>query len=366
MTRRRRSPVEQSRHDEAVGRSAAQYEARGYRVMADVPGFDRPDLIRGRRPDLIVQRGREKKVARLRRTERSRRRSVGGRRLWAPSSGSWWPNPREGSPGRVVPTAILVMPMPVRFQVGEGDSSTDGYQAIQKRIDRAAELIPLATLLGIERDDYLLPSMVWSTKVGEPVFATSGYQVAYMTGPQTRSAIHGFRSAHRSGGEALTEGEEIRLHDWAELVEHRYDPVIRIAVRRTISALLERTAAEDSLIDAVIALENLFGHGETSEVSFRVTAALTLLLEPDPAKRLALRSELKKMYDARSVVIHGSTVTGQTSLSELKERAIRTAVEALRVLFAERPHLIPDRERGIHLILDTAGPEGQSPEKQSG
>jgi hypothetical protein len=30
--------------------------------MADVSGFDRPDLIRGRRPDLIVQKGREKKV----------------------------------------------------------------------------------------------------------------------------------------------------------------------------------------------------------------------------------------------------------------------------------------------------------------
>jgi hypothetical protein len=30
--------------------------------MADVPGFDRPDLIQGCRPDLIVQKGREKKV----------------------------------------------------------------------------------------------------------------------------------------------------------------------------------------------------------------------------------------------------------------------------------------------------------------
>lgn len=62
MTRRRRPPEEQSRHDEAVRRSAAQYEARGYRVKADVLGFDRPDPIRGRRPDLIAQKGREKKV----------------------------------------------------------------------------------------------------------------------------------------------------------------------------------------------------------------------------------------------------------------------------------------------------------------
>lgn len=58
----KRTPEEQSRHDQAVLRSAAQYRARGYRVQADVEGFDRPDLIRGRRPDLIVQKGRERKV----------------------------------------------------------------------------------------------------------------------------------------------------------------------------------------------------------------------------------------------------------------------------------------------------------------
>jgi len=115
----------------------------------------------------------------------------------------------------------------------------------------------------------------------------------------------------------------------------------------------------------VIALENLFGHGDTSEVSFRVTVALTLLLEPDPAKRPALRRELKDMYSARSTVIHGSKLTGKTPLSELKERAIRTAVESLRVLFADRPHFIPDRERGIRLILHTADPEESSPEEPS-
>ena len=58
----KRTPQEQSRHDQAVRRSAAQYQARGYRVQADVEGYDRPDLIRGRRPDLIVQKGRERKV----------------------------------------------------------------------------------------------------------------------------------------------------------------------------------------------------------------------------------------------------------------------------------------------------------------
>lgn len=57
-----RTPTEQSRHDEAVRRSAAQYKARGYRVTADVEGFSRPDPIRGRRPDVVAQKGRDKVV----------------------------------------------------------------------------------------------------------------------------------------------------------------------------------------------------------------------------------------------------------------------------------------------------------------
>lgn len=105
---------------------------------------------------------------------------------------------------------------------------------------------------------------MWSTNV-EPVLVPSGYQIPYVTGPRARLMMfHRFPMA-RSGGEALTEEEESRLHDWAELVERHHDSAIRIAVQRTIGALLERTDAQDSLIDAVIALENLFGHGDTSE-----------------------------------------------------------------------------------------------------
>jgi hypothetical protein len=56
-------------------------------------------------------------------------------------------------PSDVVPTAILTITWPVRFKVGEPRHDLDfaGFQAIQARIDRAAELLPLAALLGTER-----------------------------------------------------------------------------------------------------------------------------------------------------------------------------------------------------------------------
>jgi hypothetical protein len=160
----------------------------------------------------------------------------------------------------------------------------------------------------------------------------------------------------RTGGEPLTEEEERQLDEWATLVERHYDPVIEIAVRRTITAILERNEPPDALIDAVIALENLFGHGGTTEVIFRVTAAVAHLLEPDPTERAAFRSKLGKVYDARSKVIHGAAITAKVKLPERKEEAIEAAIGSLRALFAERPHLISDTERGMRLILGTTDP----------
>ncbi len=62
MAKKKRSQRRQSEHDEAVGRSAAWYQGQGWKVQADVPGYERPDAVGGRRPDLIVQKARKKKV----------------------------------------------------------------------------------------------------------------------------------------------------------------------------------------------------------------------------------------------------------------------------------------------------------------
>lgn len=114
----------------------------------------------------------------------------------------------------------------------------------------------------------------------------------------------------------LTEEQADGLVAWAERVARFYHPSIAVAMRRTLSAVAERrSSAEDTLRDAVIEWENLFGTGGTSEMTFRVTTALALLLDPDPASRPALRKELSKVYDLRSKVAHGGEVKPKDQLA---------------------------------------------------
>lgn len=51
----KRSPNQQSKHDRGVEKTAEYYERRGYTVQADIPGYDRPKTIDGRRPDVIAK-----------------------------------------------------------------------------------------------------------------------------------------------------------------------------------------------------------------------------------------------------------------------------------------------------------------------
>jgi hypothetical protein len=115
----------------------------------------------------------------------------------------------------------------------------------------------------------------------------------------------------------------------------------------------ERVDPEDALIDAVIATESLFGHGEKTEVTFRVTTAISLILEENKAARASFKSRLGRVYDSRSKVVHGGSVKPAV-LNDHKEIAISVAVRCLRELFEHHTHLIADQSRGMHLILRTS------------
>lgn len=57
-----RTPRQQTKHDRAVEKTAEYYEKRGYKVQADITGYNKPDTINGRRPDVIAKKRGEQTV----------------------------------------------------------------------------------------------------------------------------------------------------------------------------------------------------------------------------------------------------------------------------------------------------------------
>ena len=157
----------------------------------------------------------------------------------------------------------------------------------------------------------------------------------------------------------LAPDDQSRLAEWSLLVDELHHPSIDIAIRRALAAVRKRTNVEDALIDAAIGVENLFGHGGETEVGFRVTSAIAILLEDEPERRAGYASRLRKVYGSRSKVVHGGA-PDPARLREHKEEAIGVLVASLRKLFTVYPHLIPASDRGLRLLMRADENTGES------
>ncbi|MFW6054772.1 MAG: hypothetical protein ACOC9D_02615 [Thermodesulfobacteriota bacterium] len=52
----------QAKHDEMVGSIARDFVKKGFRVKADLEGYERPGTIRGHRPDVIAFKDGQRKI----------------------------------------------------------------------------------------------------------------------------------------------------------------------------------------------------------------------------------------------------------------------------------------------------------------
>jgi hypothetical protein len=136
---------------------------------------------------------------------------------------------------------------------------------------------------------------------------------------------------------------DIRKVNWQHL---------ELAIGRINMAVAGRMNPTDSFIDAVIALESLFG--AAAETTFRISAAVAKLFEDDLVKRGALQKEVRKLYGLRSEVIHGNKALSPKESIDAKEKAIDLAVQALTKLIRDRPELVDmgASDRSAQLILE--------------
>jgi hypothetical protein len=204
--------------------------------------------------------------------------------------------------------------LPVRFdRAPSPDSSFDPDEIAPSR---SRDLLPLACALASrENVKPVVPLMTWSTLL-LPFQAMLGYSFPFLPPTIAPDVDFGDRRSD--------------LEEWARVIERAHVPSLDIAARRLVSAVAHRLDRSDSLIDAVMVWENLLG--TASEVTFRVSAALAKLLEPDASKRPALRKRLSDIYGIRSRLVHGSAVEPST-VEKACADAVDVAVRALRASY---------------------------------
>jgi hypothetical protein len=233
-------------------------------------------------------------------------------------------------------TCILAEPrlLPVRFDRAPSPQPFDPSETTPMR---SRVLFPLSCALASkETAKPVVPLLTWSTLL-VPFQVGLGYSIPLLP---------------PSFGAEVDVSERIEeLEEWARIVDRAHTPSVDIAAGRLVSAVANRMDRSDSLIDAVMVWENLVG--TTSEVTFRVTAALAKLLESDPTKRRDLRKELAKIYDIRSRVVHGTTVDAAV-INKACSDAIDVAVRALRTSYARgREWLaLSSNERADTILLE--------------
>jgi hypothetical protein len=214
------------------------------------------------------------------------------------------------------------------------DSLKEDAELAQKETDR----VRLAALLA-SPDDH-----IWELSEGSSLTVDP-------------TSIGGDTQWHLSnfGGSSGTLDKEAaeQIPFWRKEIEDKHPSELDIAMRRMLSAAGDRIDPVDAFVDAVIAWENCFG--TSTETTFRVTAAIAALLEPNSLEdRLETHKELKKIYGKRSRVVHGSSQIDQSESNDLRDRALRVAIQTLQKLYQEHPDLLPlkSEERSTRLLLD--------------
>lgn len=148
----------------------------------------------------------------------------------------------------------------------------------------------------------------------------------------------------------LSVEEATRWQEWIQQLDKVKLAKLGQAPARLLRAGAERHDATDSLIDAVIAWEALFG--AKGEVTLRVSTSLAKLIEAGGVVRAALRRRVAEIYDIRSQVVHGGNVD-MSKINEASKDALRIGLRAVAKLARERMDLVKmtSEERSIALIL---------------
>jgi hypothetical protein len=232
-----------------------------------------------------------------------------------------------------VPLEIRIDPDPVPDMVTSpfAEAAAATFATIQQK----ADMLALTLLLALDRDPVVAVARTW-TLVENPLNQGPG--------------LSWFQSAVPLHPHLLITADRPRIRAWGRRIERDYSDRLDIAVKRTLSSLTTRWDPTDRLIDAVVALENLFGTG-SGELAFRISAGTAYLLERDAARRAATQTHVSRLYNVRSKIVHGAHAPPPSTVDPLARAATPFVVRSLRALFAQHRQLLDEKDRARLLIL---------------
>lgn len=212
----------------------------------------------------------------------------------------------------------------INFEQESGEIKIpERYQKTYQSIETKKENIFLALTLAIRRD--------------EPIGVRRSWVLHF--DPLSHSPVLGMyseaRSLQRYHLVQLEEQEAIKF--WASKIHNTNDEKIRIAIRRILIAINERSNPNDGFLDAMIAWDSLFG--SSGEVAFKISISIAKVLRDSQDERKELQKEIAGYYRLRNDVVHGGGLKGR-DITEIKNKCIIITLNLLRELYVENQELL--------------------------
>jgi len=227
-------------------------------------------------------------------------------------------------------------PYEVDFKPMKGENSWPiELEQARKKLDILQENASLTFALSIERDPPVSLALAW-TLIFDPL--SQGTSISWNYKPHLPMPYF-----------LLSSSQVESIKYWAKVIKRSSDQKIRIAIRRILSSINERTNPIDGFIDSVIAWENLFGGN--AELSYRISISISKLLEESQEHRLEIQKKIVSYYNDRSKIVHGvKDITYEEAVRKRNE-CLLIALASLRKLYVEHQDILSDPDRSKKLAL---------------
>ena len=257
-------------------------------------------------------------------------------------------------------THTVTLEMPTKILSYSWDPQTPKQSHVSDAVEEVLNLIRLAIFLGTDPDDRIATTRYFTRFLSPRSPASTeiwGATILEMT-------------ASQSGVEVSKEdvsrivGEYEALLPLLSKANH-----VLLPMRRLLQAAGNRIHHADKLVDAFIAIEAVLSPGSgTKELTENLAEVIGFLLEGnDDAQRAELKAQVKKLYAARSDIVHGNRHTRDLAFDEAQQ----TVSLAARVLHAlclpQNKHLLPMKAstRNKRLLCNSRSTISTSPDASS-